>query len=98
MQIRDPSNQFAEIFQLKLSIMRKFVIIISAYFTIEIINHGIIPIALRALSADSKSYDKLATIIHGSFELVINVCLLFILRPRDWPMYFYMPIFDNIQT
>ncbi|CDW83108.1 UNKNOWN [Stylonychia lemnae] len=75
---------------LKISIMRYFAFIATAYFSFEIVAHGILPYYLL-----SDGFDSLTTILYQIIDLIILSCLLWTLRPRQWPEYFNLGILED---
>mmetsp|Transcript_25688 Transcript_25688/g.24974 ORF Transcript_25688/g.24974 Transcript_25688/m.24974 type:complete len:128 (-) Transcript_25688:233-616(-) len=69
--------------------IRKFIVIVTAYFIFELIIHGIIP----AIHQDNE-FDDFTIICHQIYDFFINASLLYVFRPRAFPEYFSLGIAD----
>jgi len=81
--------------RLKLSMIRKFVVIVTAYFVFEVMIHGALPLIFSA-DFNFEIFDKFLFILHSVYDFFINVALLYTFRPRKWPEYFFLDVIEQV--
>ena len=74
-----------------MSMLRKFMIVASAFFAFEIIVHGVIPLVNMN---STEEYNAFEIVFHQAYDFLINISLLIIFRPRVWPDYFNLGVLD----
>eukprot|EP00349_Pseudokeronopsis_sp_Brazil_P008013 CAMPEP_0202967764 /NCGR_PEP_ID=MMETSP1396-20130829/12761_1 /ASSEMBLY_ACC=CAM_ASM_000872 /TAXON_ID= /ORGANISM="Pseudokeronopsis sp., Strain Brazil" /LENGTH=155 /DNA_ID=CAMNT_0049693213 /DNA_START=484 /DNA_END=951 /DNA_ORIENTATION=- len=78
-----------ETIEMKVDMMRKFLVIATAYFLFELFIHGVVPIARR-----DQDFNDFNIILHQFYDFAINCLLLFVFRPRLFPEYFSLGILE----
>ena len=71
--------------------MKRFMLLMIMYYFYEIVIYGIIP-----MISQDYMFNSYATILHQFYDFTINIALLWIFRPRTWPPYFHIGIYDGI--
>ena len=79
--------------KVKLQMMKGFIQVSRIYFIFEIVMHGVLP--MISLLAGDLASDTVIALLHQSIEFLVIMSLLVMLRPRDWPEYFSLDIFEN---
>ena len=82
--------QIQETLKLKIGMMKRFIIISSAYFLYEILFNGL----LSWLKNDG-GFNSVYVVINQIFDFMITLTLLATFRPRIWPEYFNLSIIEN---
>lgn len=79
---------------LKVKTVNRFIAITITYFTFAIIVNGLIPAVQQATSGEftNKHWDE---IFQQYFDLGTILALLFVFRPRVWPDYFTIGLFNG---
>ena len=83
-------NPMRDVINLKISMIKKFIYIITVFFAYELVVHGIIPI----MNQDSE-FNIFKTVMHQVVDYLICVALLVTYRPREWPDYFNLGIAED---
>ncbi len=60
------------------------------YYFYEIVIYGLMPMV-----STEYMYNSYATILHQLYDFTIHLALLWIFRPRTWPAYFNIGIYDG---
>ena len=86
---------------LKVSIMTKFIVIAVAYFGFELVINGLIPsVELASRNTTSSpsqpaAFNPWEEVIQQYYDLAIIVSILFVFRPRNWPQFFSVGLYDG---
>ena len=72
--------------------LRTFLVVVTCFFAFEVFIHGFLPLTSGFGSED---FEKVLTMSHQAFEFSVNVTILAIFRPREWPAYFNINLGDD---
>ena len=75
---------------MKVRMMKRFLGIITAYFMYEVLFNG-----LFAWLKEEEEFNNFYVVLNQVFDFMITLALLVTFRPRVWPEYFTLSIFED---